>query len=306
MAVAIPYVYKYEFAYATLETVSPLVRRMTARNPSGFTFNGTGTYVIGHGNVAVVDPGPMIDEHIAALSDALAGEAITHILITHSHLDHSELAPDLSRILDAPTFAFGKALDGQSKQMNNIVKMGLKYEPIGVDHSFKPDYFLKDQEKLVSSEWKIIAHHTPGHLSNHICYQYFDYLFTGDHIMDWSTSVISPPEGDISQFMNSCEKLCKHNWEKFYPGHGFPVESPNKRLMELMHHRMKREAEIINILRRTEATISQITKSVYSDIDKNLLTVASRNVTAHLIDLIIKKQVQVDDISSDNALFSLI
>ena len=124
--------------------------------------------------------------------------------------------------------------------------------------------------------------------------------------MDWSTSVISPPEGDISQFMNSCEKLCKHNWEKFYPGHGFPVESPNKRLIELMHHRMTREAEIINILRETEATISQITKSVYLDINKNLITVASRNVKAHLIDLIIKKQVQVDDISSDNALFSLI
>ena len=124
--------------------------------------------------------------------------------------------------------------------------------------------------------------------------------------MDWSTSVISPPEGDISQFMNSCKKLCKLNWEKFYPGHGFPVESPNKRLLELMHHRMTREAEIINILRETEATISQITKSVYLDINKNLITVASRNVKAHLIDLIIKKQVQVDDISSDNALFSLI
>ena len=121
--------------------------------------------------------------------------------------------------------------------------------------------------------------------------------------MDWSTSVISPPEGDISQFMNSCKKLCKFNWEKFYPGHGFPVESPNKRLIELMHHRMTREAEIVNILRETEATISQITKSVYFDVNKNLITVASRNVKAHLIDLIIKKQVQVDDISSDNALF---
>ena len=271
------------------------------------TYRGTNTYILGKKELVIIDPGPNSKSHLHNLIETIPPKSnVTHILITHSHLDHSELAPDLSRILDAPTFAFGKALDGQSKQMNNIVKMGLKYEPIGVDHCFKPDYFLKDQEKLVSSEWEIIAHHTPGHLSNHICYQYFDYLFTGDHIMDWSTSVISPPEGDISQFMNSCEKLCKHNWKKFYPGHGFPVESPNKRLMELMHHRMKREAEIINILRKTEATISQITKSVYSDIDKNLLTVASRNVKAHLIDLIIKKQVQVDDISSDNALFSLI
>ena len=281
--------------------------RLTAPNPSPMTYRGTNTYILGKKELVIIDPGPNSKSHLHNLIETIPPKSkVTHILITHSHLDHSELAPDLSRILDAPTFAFGKALDGQSKQMNNIVKMGLKNEPIGVDHSFKPDYFLKDQEKLVSSEWEIIAHHTPGHLSNHICYQYFDYLFTGDHIMDWSTSVISSPEGDISQFMNSCKKLCKLNWEKFYPGHGFPVESPNKRLIELMHHRMTREAEIINILRETEATISQITKSVYFDINKNLITVASRNVKAHLIDLIIKKQVQVDDISSDNALFSLI
>jgi glyoxylase-like metal-dependent hydrolase (beta-lactamase superfamily II) len=271
------------------------------------TNKGTNTYILGKKELIVIDPGPNSKSHLRNLIEVIPSKSkVTHILITHSHLDHSELAHELSRTLDAPTFAYGKALDGQSKQMKNLVKMGLKYEPIGVDHSFKPDYLLKDQEKLVSSEWEIIAHHTPGHLSNHICYQYFDYLFTGDHIMDWSTSVISPPEGDISQFMNSCKKLCKLNWEKFYPGHGFPVESPNKRLLELMHHRMTREAEIINFLRDTDATISQITKSVYFDINKNLITVASRNVKAHLIDLIIKKQVQVDDISSDNALFSLI
>jgi glyoxylase-like metal-dependent hydrolase (beta-lactamase superfamily II) len=281
--------------------------RLTAPNPSPMTYNGTNTYILGKKELIIIDPGPNSQSHLHNLIETIPPKSkVTHILITHSHLDHSELAPDLSRILDAPTFAYGKALDGQSKQMNNLVKMGLKYEAIGVDHSFKPDYFLMDQEKLVSSEWEIIAHHTPGHLSNHICYQYFDYLFTGDHIMDWSTSVISSPEGDISQFMNSCKKLCKLHWKKFYPGHGFPVESPNKRLIELMHHRMTREAEIINILRETEATISQITKSVYFDINKNLITVASRNVKAHLIDLIIKKQVQVDDISSDNALFSLI
>ena len=281
--------------------------RLTAPNPSPMTYNGTNTYILGKKELIVIDPGPNSKSHLRNLIEIIPSKSkVTHILITHSHLDHSELANDLSRILDAPTFAYGKALDGQSKQMNNLVKMGLKYEPIGVDQSFKPDYFLKDQERLVSSEWEIIAHHTPGHLSNHICYQYSDYLFTGDHIMDWSTSVISPPEGDISQFMTSCKKLCKFNWGKFYPGHGFTVESPNKRLIEIMHHRITREAEIINILKETEATISQITKTVYFDISKNLIRVASRNVKAHLIDLIIKKQVQVDDLSSDNAIFSLI
>ena len=213
--------------------------------------------------------------------------------------------PKLSKILNAPTLAFGTALDGLSNDMKSICKMGLTSETFGIDTEFVPDHFLEDKEKISSLEWEVVAHHTPGHLSNHICYQYLDKLFTGDHIMEWSTSVISPPEGDVSQFINSCEKIYNLHCEKFYPGHGIPVENPSERIAELIEHRKKREIEILNFLKNRDATISQITKKIYLNIDQNLLSVASRNVKAHLVDLIIKKQVTVDDISSDLSLIHI-
>ena len=280
--------------------------RLTAPNPSPMTYTGTNTYILGRKELIIIDPGPNSKTHLSNLLEIIPSNAkVTHILVTHSHLDHSELAPILSEILNAPTFAFGTALDGQSDNMKNICKMGLVSESLGIDIEFVPDYTVQNKEKIISSEWEIVAHHTPGHLCNHVCYQYFDTLFTGDHVMEWSTSVISPPEGDVSQFINSCREINKLGCQKFYPGHGLPVENPKERIAELIKHRKKREIEIHNFLINKEATISQITKNVYLDIDQNLLSVASRNVKAHLIDLIIKKQVKVDDISSDNAIFSL-
>jgi len=280
--------------------------RLTAPNPSPMTYKGTNTYILGQKELLVIDPGPKSKTHLRNLLEIIPPNAkVTHILVTHSHLDHSELAPTLSKILNAPTFSFGRALDGQSDNMKNISKMGLVSESTGVDMEFVSDYFLQDKEKIISSEWEILVHHTPGHLCNHVCYQYFDTLFTGDHVMGWSTSVISPPEGDVSQFINSCKKIHKLKCQKFYPGHGPPIENPNGRIAELIEHRKKREIEIQNFLVNNEATISQITKNVYWDIDEKLLSLASRNVKAHLIDLIIKKQVKVDDISSNDAIFSL-
>ncbi len=281
--------------------------RLTAPNPSPMTYTGTNTYILGRKELAIIDPGPNSEIHLRNILEVIPPNgAVTHILVTHSHMDHSELAPILSKILKVPTFAFGTALDGQSNNMKNICKMGLISESIGIDTEFVPDYFLRDKQKIISSDWEIVAHHTPGHLCNHICYQYFDNLFTGDHVMEWSTSVISPPEGDLSQFINSCKEINKLRCEQFYPGHGLPVENPNERIAELIMHRKKREIEIQNFLINREATIAQITKNVYLDIDQSLLSVASRNVKAHLVDLIIKKQVKVDDISSDNAIFSLV
>ena len=281
--------------------------RLTAPNPSPMTYTGTNTYILGRKELIIIDPGPYSKTHLQNLIEIIPPNAkVSHILVTHSHLDHSELAPILSKKLNAPTFAFGTALDGQSNAMKKICKMGLVSESFGIDMDFVPDYFLQDKEKIISSEWEIVVHHTPGHLCNHVCYQYIDTLFTGDHVMEWSTSVISPPEGDVSQFINSCKEIKKLRCQKFYPGHGLPVENPNVRIAELIEHRKKREIEILNFLINKEATISEITKNVYLDIDQNLLSIASRNVKAHLVDLIIKKYVKVDDISSDNAVFSLI
>ena len=281
--------------------------RLIAPNPSPMTSTGTNTYILGRKELLIIDPGPNSEAHLRNIMEVIPDNTkVTHILITHSHLDHSGLAPKLSKILNAPTLAFGTALDGLSNDMKSICKMGLTSETFGIDTEFVPDHFLEDKEKISSLEWEVVAHHTPGHLSNHICYQYLDKLFTGDHIMEWSTSVISPPEGDVSQFINSCEKIYNLHCEKFYPGHGLPVENPGQRIAELIEHRKKREIEILNFLKNRDATISQITKNIYFNIDQNLLSVASRNVKAHLVDLIIKKQVTVDDISSDTAMYSLL
>jgi len=179
-----------EVAYGASVTVAPLVRRVIARNPSPFTFHGTGTYIIGRGHVAIIDPGPDLDDHIDALLDAVRGETVTHLLITHTHLDHSPAAAKVKAATGADTFGFGPHAGGQS---DDIAEEGADYE-------FRPDHVLSDGDVIEGAGWRLRSVHTPGHTSNHLCFALGedDALFTGDHVMGWSTTVVSPPDGDMA------------------------------------------------------------------------------------------------------------
>ncbi|PHQ68658.1 MAG: hypothetical protein COB93_10140 [Sneathiella sp.] len=192
MAVKVPFLKDLEFEYGVSEQLSPLIRRVIANNPSAFTFHGSGTYIIGKGEVAVIDPGPLDDEHIAALTRALKGEMVTHILITHTHMDHSPAAEPLKQLTGAKTYGFGPHGSG---------KPDLQLEE-GGDMDFVPDVTIMDGDVIVGNGWTVEAIHTPGHLSNHMCFGLLEEktLFTGDHVMGWSTTVVSPPDGDMSPF----------------------------------------------------------------------------------------------------------
>ena len=200
MAVEIPFRREFSFEYGRLERVAPGVRRIVARNPSPFTFRGTGTYVVGDGEVAVIDPGPDLDEHVAALLAGLSGEQVTHILITHTHRDHSPAAAALKAATGASTYGFGPHAGG---------KRGDPAVEEGGDWDFAPDVTVHDGDPIAGSGWRFEAVHTPGHTSNHLCFALPDQgiLFSGDHVMGWSTSVIAPPDGDMSAYMASLDKL---------------------------------------------------------------------------------------------------
>src|ERR1051326_455582 len=204
MAVDIPFRREIAFEYGRLEPVAPGIRRIVAKNPGPFTFKGTGTYVVGEGEVAVIDPGPELEEHVAALLASLADEQVTHILVTHTHRDHSPAAKALKEATGAPTYGFGPHAGGRRGDP------GLEE---GGDWDFTPDIVVRDGDWVEggprSGAWRFEAVHTPGHTSNHLCFALPDagILFSGDHVMGWSTSVVAPPDGDMAASMASLDKL---------------------------------------------------------------------------------------------------
>src|SRR5438270_4588745 len=200
MAVDIPFRREIAFEYGRLEPVAPGIRRIVARNPGPFTFKGTGTYVVGEGEVAVIDPGPELEEHVAALLASLAEEQVTHILVTHTHRDHSPAAKALKAATGAPSYGFGPHAGGRRGEA------GVEE---GGDWDFAPDIVVTDGAEIAGGKWRFEAVHTPGHTSNHLCFALpaSGILFSGDHVMGWSTSVIAPPDGDMAAYMASLDKL---------------------------------------------------------------------------------------------------
>ncbi len=256
-----------------------------APNPGPMTYRGTNTYIIGDNELAIIDPGPLIDEHFDNILKVIDERPVKFIFLTHSHIDHSPLAKQLSNKLGTQIFAFGPSDSGLSKVMLLLIAEGYKSLAEGIDNEFIPDHFIKDGDKFILGNKNIKVIYTPGHMGNHVCFQYDEILFSGDHVMDWATSMVSPPYGDLTQFMASCRMLQTKQFDLFLPGHGEPVRNPSERLNFIISHRLDREEQIISTIKNTPMTAIEITKIIYTEIDQRLIPAATRNVFAHLIDL---------------------
>jgi len=287
MSVEIPFRRDFSFEYGRLEPVAPMIRRIVARNPSPFTFKGTGTYIVGNGDVAVIDPGPDIAEHVDALVAGLSGERVTHILITHTHRDHSPAARALQTASGAPTYGFGPHAGG---------KRGDPAVEEGGDWDFAPDVTLRDGDRVAGKGWTFEAVHTPGHTSNHLCFALADagVLFSGDHVMGWSTSVIAPPDGDMAAYMASLDKLLGRRDAVYWPTHGPAITEPHEHVRAFIAHRREREAGILGCLRAGVERVDAIVERLYVGLQPGLRRAAGRSVHAHLIDLVARGLVECD------------
>lgn len=257
-----------------------------APNPSPMTYWGTNSFILGHDSVAVIDPGPADDRHLAALMDAIAGRKVSHILVTHSHLDHSPLASPLAKATGAPVLGFGDSTAGRSQIMTDLARTGVVGGGEGVDVAFSPDVMVADGDDISGDGWTLRAIHTPGHFGNHLCFQWDDAAFCGDLVMGWATSLVSPPDGDLTDFMASCATLAATGITRAYSGHGAPIDDAQARIVELITHRRAREAAIRQELAKGPATATDLTEAIYTDVAPALLPMAQRNVLAHLIDLV--------------------
>ncbi|HST36026.1 MAG TPA: MBL fold metallo-hydrolase [Allosphingosinicella sp.] len=260
-----------------IEQVAPLVRRLLAPNPSPFTYTGTQTYIVGAGEVAVIDPGPDLPEHVAAILAALEGERVAAIMCTHTHRDHSPASRPLAAATGAPIIGCAPlALEDDGPRSD-----------AAFDFDYAPDRVLADGEALGGDGWTLRAVATPGHTSNHLCFalEGSGDLFTGDHVMGWSTTVVSPPDGDMAAYMESLRLLLDRDDRVYHPAHGPAVEKPKSHVRALIAHRRMREKQILNRLAAGEGHIPAMVETMYVGTDKRLYPAAGRSVLAHLNDL---------------------
>jgi len=261
--------------YARLEQLEPGIARVLAHNPSAFTYHGTQTYLLGKREVAVIDPGPDLDEHVEALVAAIAGRPVVAICCTHTHRDHSPAAWPLAEATGAPIIGCAP----------------LALETVGprADAAFDGDYaadrVLGDGESLKIDGKALTAVATPGHTSNHLCFAYGDALMTGDHVMGWSTTVVVPPDGDMAAYMASLHKLRERGDLTYYPAHGPAVTKPQQYLRGLIGHRLQREKQILRLIGAEARDIPEVVANAYPGLDPRLVTAAGGSVFAHLLDL---------------------
>jgi glyoxylase-like metal-dependent hydrolase (beta-lactamase superfamily II) len=265
-----------------VEEVMPGIRRMVANNPGPFTFRGTVSYIVGHGNVAIIDPGPDDAVHGAALLDAVRGETVTHILVTHTHRDHSPGAARIKAATGAPTLGEGPHRPARPLHVGE----GGRLDASG-DMDFRPDQALADGDVVAGDGWTLEAVATPGHTANHMAYAFREAnaLFAGDHVMAWSTTIVAPPDGAMSDYMASLEKLARRAEPTYWPGHGDAVRDAPRFVQDCIHHRQSREASILHRLAKGEAEIPTLVRAIYIGLDPRLTNAAGLSVLAHLEDL---------------------
>lgn len=299
MGVKIPFRRELEFTYRQIEQVAPGIRRLVAENPSPFTLHGTGTYIIGEGEVAIIDPGPRDPAHIDALFDGLGDEVITHVLVTHTHMDHSPGCELVRERCPAKTYAFGP--HGAGKLAD-----GVQVEE-GGDMAFAPDVLVKDGDLIEGKGFTIECVYTPGHTSNHLCFQYVEQqaLFTGDHVMGWSTSIISPPDGDMGAYLGSLEKLLERNDRVYWPTHGPCIDEPKAFVQKFIEHRLEREAQIKAALGRGLTTIERMVPEMYEGLPEFMYPAAARSVWAAIEHLLNKGEVVTDGAVTLDATYRL-
>ena len=259
------------------------LRLVTAPNPSPMTQKGTNTWIVGTGQVAVIDPGPDVDGHLEAILSALEPhERVSAIVVSHAHLDHSELAPALRRVTGAPVYGFGDAASGRNPALEGLAHIG---GGEGTDSAFVPDIVTPDLTWISQETWSLQVLHTPGHFGNHICLKWGEHLFSGDHVMGWASTMVSPPDGCMTAYMQTLGRLSGLGLGKLLPGHGAIVEDGPARLAELTAHRRLREAEILAALQKGAFAPPDLTAAIYTNVAPALKGAATRNVLAHLIDL---------------------
>ena len=302
MADDIPFNKTLDLTPDTADEVVPGVRRVMANNPGPFTFKGTMSYIVGRGKVAIVDPGPDDERHVAALLDAVRGETVTHIFVTHTHRDHSPATPALKAATGARVYAEGPHRAARPLNAGEAPRMEASN-----DTAFRPDVALRDGETVSGEGWTIEAVTTPGHTANHMAFALKDrnLLFAGDHVMGWATTIVAPPDGAMTDYMASLQKLAARSEATYLPGHGPAIADAPRFVNFLIAHRRAREQSILHRLAKGEADIPTIVRAVYIGLDPRLTGAAGYSVLAHMEDLVARGTVATDGPPSINGTYRL-
>jgi glyoxylase-like metal-dependent hydrolase (beta-lactamase superfamily II) len=302
MADDIPFNKELDLAPDTVDEPVPGVRRVMANNPGPFTFKGTLSYIVGCGKVAIIDPGPDDAAHIGALLDAVRGETVTHIFVTHTHRDHSPAVPAIKAATGATVYAEGPHRAARPLHIG-------EHNPLDSsgDRDFRPDVQLKDGEVVEGDGWAIEAVTTPGHTANHMAFALKDrnILFAGDHVMGWATSIVAPPDGAMSDYMASLDKLARRDEDLYFSGHGPAIPDAKRFVNYYILHRKAREASILHRLGKGAADIPSIVRAIYIGIDPRLTGAAGLSVLAHMEDLVVRGLVETDGAPAIDGVYRL-